>query len=178
MPAPQMKGKWARGIEPRMFTWVIKDRLAAAERPGGYAKNHRKVRRMEEIIWLQQQGFTQIVSLLDSPHNLHAYEEMGIPHTQVAYGRAGGDLSAVLPNVYTTLWDLLADPEQKVLVHLEEFGDRLSGLLAGYLLYTGLVDTGPVAISIIEHLTSRQLGPPGREVVTVTLEENLHAPRE
>ena len=92
MPAPQMKGKWARGIEPRMFTWVIKDRLAAAERPGGYAKNHRKVRRMEEIIWLQQQGFTQVVSLLDSPHNLHAYEEMGIPHTQVAYGRAGGDL--------------------------------------------------------------------------------------
>ena len=28
---PKMKGKWARGIQPRNFIWVIKDRLAAAE---------------------------------------------------------------------------------------------------------------------------------------------------
>ena len=177
-PMKPMKGKWARGIEPRMFHWVIKDRMAACERPGGYARNHRKVRRMEEIIWLQQQGFTQIVSLLDSPHNLHAYEEMGMSHMQIAFGRSGGDLTERLPLVFGTLTQILADPEQKVLVHLEEFGDRLSGLLAGYLLYAGLVDTGPLAISIVEHLTSRQLGPPGREVVTVTLEGNLHAPRE
>ena len=29
-----MKGKWAAGIPPRNFTWVIKDRLAMSERPG------------------------------------------------------------------------------------------------------------------------------------------------
>ena len=32
----------------RNFTWVIKDRLAMSERPGGFAPNHRKVRRQEE----------------------------------------------------------------------------------------------------------------------------------
>ncbi len=58
-----MKGKWAAGIPPRNFTWVIKDRLAMSERPGGFAPNHRKVRRQEEIIWLQMQGFTRVVSL-------------------------------------------------------------------------------------------------------------------
>jgi hypothetical protein len=168
-----MKGKWARGIEPRMFHWVIKDRLAASERPGGYARNHRKVRRMEEIIWLREKGFTRIVSLLDSPHNLHAYDEMGMPHTQVALGMAGGDLATRLPEVYSTLADLLDDPEEKILVHLEEFGDRLCGVLSGYLLYAGLVDEGPVAISIIEHLTGRQMGPEGRELVAVTLDEKL-----
>jgi hypothetical protein len=168
-----MKGKWARGIEPRMFHWVIKDRLAASERPGGYARNHRKVRRMEEIIWLREKGFTRIVSLLDSPHNLHAYDEMGMPHTQVALGMAGGDLPTRLPEVYSTLADLLDDPEEKILVHLEEFGDRLCGVLSGYLLYAGLVDEGPVAISIIEHLTGRQMGPEGRELVAVTLDEKL-----
>lgn len=168
-----MRGKWARGIEPRMFCWVIKDRLAACERPGGYARSHRRVRRMEEIIWLREHGFTRVISLLDSPHNLRAYEEMDLPHTQVALGRVGGDLATRLPEVYTTMADLLDDPDQRVLVHLEEFGDRLCGVLAGYLLYAGLVDTGPLAVSIVERLTQRQMGPPGREVVSVTLEEKL-----
>ena len=62
-----MKGKWAAGIPPRNFTWVIKDRLAVSERPGGFAPNHRKVRRQEEIIWLQVQGFTWVVSLCRRP---------------------------------------------------------------------------------------------------------------
>ena len=98
-PMKPLKGKWARGIEPRMFCWVIKDRMAACERPGGYARNHRKVRRLEEIIWLQAQGFTMVVSLLDSPHNLHAYDEMSIPHMQVPLGVAGGDLTVLLPRL-------------------------------------------------------------------------------
>lgn len=172
-PMKPMKGKWARGIEPRMFCWVIKDRMAACERPGGYARNHRKVRRLEELIWLRERGFTMIVSLLDSPHNLHAYEEMSLPHMQVPLDHAGGDLSTSLRNVYGTIADLLDDPEQKIIVHLEEFGDRLCGMLAGYLLYAGLVETGPIAISVIERLTSKQMGPPGREIVSLTLDEKL-----
>ena len=72
-----------------------------------------------------------------------------------------------------TLDDLVDDPEQKIIVHLEEFGDRLCGVLAGYLLYTGLVETGPIAISVIERLTGKQMGPPGREIVSVTLDEKL-----
>ena len=34
---PVVKGKWAAGIPPRNFTWIIKDRLAVSERPGGFA---------------------------------------------------------------------------------------------------------------------------------------------
>jgi hypothetical protein len=40
-----VKGKWAAGIVPRHFTWIIKDRLSISERLGGYGANHRKVRR-------------------------------------------------------------------------------------------------------------------------------------
>jgi hypothetical protein len=160
-------------LKPRKLCWVIKDRLAAAERPGGYGRNHRKVRRQEEIIWLREHGFTRVVSLLDSPHNRHTHGEMGMPHSQVPLGRVGGDLAARLPEVYSILAELLDDPSQLVLVHLEDFGERLCGVLAGYLLYAGLVESGPVAISIIERLTGRQMGPPGREVVVVTLEEGL-----
>jgi hypothetical protein len=172
-PMKPMKGKWARGIQPRMFCWVIKDKMAACERPGGYARNHRKVRRMEEIIWLREHGFTMVVSLLDSPHNLHAYDEMSLPHMQAPLGVTGGDLPTLLPEVYRSIADLLDDPGQRIIVHLEEFGDRLCGVLAGYLLYAGLVDTGPIAISVIERLTGKQMGPPGREIVSVTLDEKL-----
>ena len=82
-----LRGRWAQGLEPRMFCWIIKDRLAASERPGGFARNHRKIRRQEELIWLAQQGFTRVVSLLDSPHNLHAYGEAGIACEHVPLGR-------------------------------------------------------------------------------------------
>ena len=41
----RMKGKWAQGIKPRNFAWIIRDRLAICERPGGYGVNHRRVRR-------------------------------------------------------------------------------------------------------------------------------------
>ena len=44
------KGKWAQGIQPRQFSWVIKEQLAVCERPGGYGTNHRRVRRQEEVL--------------------------------------------------------------------------------------------------------------------------------
>src|SRR5438034_281743 len=58
------RGRWAQGLEPRYFTWVITGRLAVSERPGGFARNHRKVRRQEELLWLAGHGFTHVLSLL------------------------------------------------------------------------------------------------------------------
>ena len=74
-----MKGKWAAGIPPRHITWVLPERLAVSERPGGRTISHRKVRRQEEIIWLKENGFTVVISLLDSPQNLAAYQELDVP---------------------------------------------------------------------------------------------------
>ena len=48
-----------------------------------------------------------------------------------------------------------------MLIHHEEFGDRLLGVLAGYLLYAGLVTEGPHAVVVIEKITGRQLGVDG-----------------
>jgi len=160
-----MRGKWAEGIPPRYFAWVIKDRLAVSERPGGYARNHRKVRRQEEIIWLQQQGFTRVVSLLASPHNLHAYDEMDMTWSHVPFGSAA-DGREVLNELYTQLDEWLAVGE-RVLVHQEELGDRLMGVMAGYLLHAALLPSGPQAIAIVERIVGHQMGPPGRELVAL-----------
>jgi len=161
-----VRGKWAQGIPPRNFVWVIKDRLAISERPGGYARNHRRVRRQEEIIWLREQGFTQIVSLLPSPHNLHAYDELGVrwAHFPVA---PTDDSRQVLADLYRQLREWLGAGE-RLLLHQEELGDRLMGVVGGYLLFAGLLDSGPKAITVVEQLTSRQMGPVGRELVAVS----------
>lgn len=170
-----LRGRWAQGLEPRNFTWIIKDRLAAAERPGGFARNHRKVRRQEELIWLRREGFTRIVSLLDSPHNLRAYEEAGLQADHMPLGRPD-ELSEHLRAIYTRLGDWLDDPTEKLFVHHEEFGDRLLGFLAGYLLYARLVQEGPHAIAIIERLGGRTLDADGREMVATVLTNQILRP--
>ena len=64
----------------------------------------------------------------------------------------------------------VAAREQALLPLVDEHGDRLSGIIAGYLVWTGLVPSGPKAISLTERLLHRQLGPPARELVTVALD--------
>ena len=160
-----MRGKWAAGIAPRNFTWVIKDKLAISERPGGYARNHRKVRRQEEIIWLREQGFTRVCSLLPSPHNLHAYDELGVRWSHLPFG-PHDDAKVVLKELYAHLREWQQAGE-RVLVHQEELGDRLMGAVAGYLLATHLIESGPQAITIMERITGRQMGPTGRELVAL-----------
>lgn len=160
-----MRGKWAAGLAPRNFTWIIKDRLAVSERPGGYARNHRRVRRQEEIIWLREQGFDRVVSLLGSPHNLHAYDEMGVTWSHIPF-TALEDPRAVLPELYGSLQGWLAAGE-RILVHQEDLGDRLMGVMAGYLLVTKMIGTGPQAIAVVERIVQRQMGPQGRELVAL-----------
>jgi hypothetical protein len=160
-----MRGKWAAGIEPRNFSWIVKDKLAVSERPGGYARNHRKVRRQEEIIWLREQGFTRIVSLLPSSHNLHAYDEFSVPWTHIPLG-AQQDTREVLKELYTALRQWLGGGE-RILLHQEELGDRLMGVVAGYLLWTKMLQSGPQTIAVIEQIVHKQMGPAGREIVAL-----------
>ena len=163
-----VKGKWAAGIPPRNFTWVIKDRLAMSERPGGFAPNHRKVRRQEEIIWLQVQGFTRVISLLPSSHNLQAYEERSMASVHFPLPPSG-DTRGVLGEIYRELHGRLMAGE-RVLVHQEELGDRMVGVMAGYLLWSERLPSGPQAITVLEHMTGHPMGPSGRELVAFASE--------
>ena len=160
-----MKGKWAKGIEPRYFAWIIREQLAVSERPGGYARNHRRVRRQEEILWIRSEGFNRVVSLLASPHNLHAYDELGVTWAHFPFG-PHDDPRVVLPPLYAALQEWLGEGE-RIIVHMEELGDRLMGVMAGYLLYAGLLPTGPQAVAVIEQILHRQMGPAGRELAAV-----------
>jgi hypothetical protein len=158
------KGKWAQGIRPRQFHWVIQDKLAICERPGGYGPNHRRVRRQEEVIWIRENGFSFVVSLIPSDHNLHSYDELGMPWRHWPFAPSL-NLDTALPQIYTELSNLL-NSGKSLLVHLEEVGDRMAGFIAGYLRWTQMVPVTFEAITVVERILGRQMGPTGRLIVT------------
>ncbi len=162
-----MRGRWAAGIVPRNFTWVIQDRLAVCERPGGYSPNHRKVRRQEEILWINGQRFSRVISLLPSNHNLHAYDERNLPcaHFPLA---SNIDVSEILAELYPALLHWLRNGE-RLLMHQEELGERVSGVVAGFLCWSGVLPEPPRAISATEQLFKRQMGAAGRTIVALSI---------
>ena len=163
-----MTGRWAAGIVPRNFAWIIRGRLAVSERPGGQAPHHRRVRRQEEIIWIVAQGFDRVVSLLPSSHNLHAYEERNLPAAHFALP-FNSESKEVLSELYPALLSWLA-ADEKVLMHQEELGDRVAGVVAGFLCWCGVLPEPPRAISAVEQLLRRQMGSPGRAIVALSVE--------
>jgi hypothetical protein len=115
------------------------------------------------------------MSLLDSPHNLQAYADAGLVAEHLPLGRHD-ELPARLAHHYAQIAAWLDAPVEKLFVHHEEFGDRLLGFLAGYLLYVGLILDGPQAIAVIEKLGNRTLDATGREIVAITLDQSLRRP--
>ena len=51
------------------------------------------------------------------------------------------------------------------MVHGEEVGDRVIGLVGGYIRWAGLVPDGPQPITLIERISGKQLDPFGRGLV-------------
>ena len=169
-----MRGKWAEGIMPRNLIWIVKDRLAVCERPGGYGPQHRKVRRIEELIWIRRNDFKRVISIIPAAHNLHNYEEFDIDyvHRPIAIG---DHLDEVLGILYVDLNKLIAHGE-RLLMHHEDVGDDIGGTMAGYLVWNGFVDTPHKAITVIERMINRVIGSHGREIVSAAME--LPSPEE
>jgi len=135
---PKLRGKWALGITPRNLTWIIKDKLAICERPGGFGANHRRVRRQEEIIWLRENDFGCVVSIIGAPHNLHNYDELQLPYRHRPL-TGTEDMNWWLKKFYTDISELLGK-NLKIVVHAEEVSERLIGLMGGYIRWSGLID--------------------------------------
>ena len=162
-----MRGKWAEGIQPRNFNWVVADRLAVCERPGGYGASHRRVRRQEEIIWLRRNEFDIVVSLISAPHNLHSYDELSLRYLHRPWP-GPDDLGDYLQSVHDDL-ERLAAERKRVILHKERVGEDVCGFVASYLLLSGKVPTGPQATAITERIFGQRVGPEGRRVVDVAL---------
>ena len=155
--------KKSTGLEPRNFRWVIKGRLATSERIGGYGFQHRRVRREEEIFWLQDHGINSILSLLPAKASTSAFDAVGI---RLSWCRVADDIGPEdMRPVFDALASSLEPPNAVVLVHRDTIDDTLAGILAGYLIDTRMVDDPIVATDVIQQILGRAIGPEGRRLI-------------
>ena len=75
-----------------------------------------------------------------------------------------GDVRTNLLELFRDLHRRLVSGE-RLLIHQEELGDRVIGVVSGYLWWSGRLPTGPQAVTVLEHITGHAMGPPGRELV-------------
>jgi hypothetical protein len=144
--------------------WVIADRLAVSERIGGHGFQHRKIRREEEINWLKRGAqVTSILTILPGNQNLAAYREAGLNAKHVSIAPRPGKTDAV--RVFEALHEALEDPDARVLVHGETINDDLAGFLAGYLVWSGMVNQPIMAVALVEEILRRPLGPEARALI-------------
>jgi hypothetical protein len=61
-----------------------------------------------------------------------------------------------------------------VVVHGEEVGDRVVGLVGGYIRWSGLVTDGPQATVLVERIAGRQLDPLGRQLMQIAADLGGH----
>ena len=150
------------GLEPRGFTWVISGRLAVAERVGGHGFQHRRVRREEEIVWLKGVGINTVLSLLPGNQNLASYAAAGL----TAVHEPLIELEpAEAERVFAALRSLLRDRRVVLLLHRDTIDDAVAGILAGYLVYSGLLGDPIKATALIQEILRRPLGPEARAVI-------------
>jgi hypothetical protein len=142
---------------------VIAGRLAVSERIGGYGFQHRRVRREEEIIWLVEHGIDSVVSLLPSNQNQAAYESGGFRFFNRPIEEALEPEEAL--EVFDLLDEALEPKSASVLLHRDLIDDTVVGLLGGYLVHCGLIQDPILAVTIIQEISGRPLGPEGRALI-------------
>ena len=145
------------GLKPNDFHWIIEGKLAVSECIGGGGLTPRKIRREEEIQWLKSQGINSIFSLLESDFNLKNYQEVGFRTYHFPLGFNVQKESVEL--IFESIKEALADKEIKLLIHREYLDEEIPGILAGYLIYSKLLDDPILARTILERILGKPLSP-------------------
>ena len=117
---------------------------------------------------LRENGFGCVISIIPAPHNLHNYDELGLPYLHRPFTGVD-DLGTWLKSFYNELNGLL-EGSTKVIVHNESVDDRVIGILGGYIRWSRMVDDPSMAINLTERIAKRQLDPFAREVILMAHE--------
>ncbi|MDC0077317.1 hypothetical protein OAJ33_03695 [Acidimicrobiaceae bacterium] len=145
------------GLKPNDFHWIIEGKLAVSECIGGGGLTPRKIRREEEIQWLKSQGINAIFSLLDTDFNLQNYQEVGF--RTYHYPLSEEVPAESLDIIFEAIKEALLDKERKLLIHREYLDEEVPGILAGYLIYSKLLDDPILSRTILEKILEKPLSP-------------------
>ncbi len=171
MSISSLRGKWAQGIQPRHFTWILKDQIAVCERLGGKGSNHRPVRRQEEIVWVLNNNFDLTISMIPGNHNLQAYKELGLAHRHwpVADDQ---EPTFLMPRIYEQMGIALDNNNKRMLMHRLSLGDTMMGFFGGFLIWGDYLEAPTETFVMVERLFGRQIGPRGRSIINTIYESD------
>ena len=144
------------GLKPNDFNWIIEGKLAVSECIGGGGLTPRKIRREEEIQWIKSQGINAIFSLLDSDFNLKNYQEVGF---RTYHYPLADDVPKESLNIIFEAIKKHYQTKKKLLIHREYLDEEVPGILAGYLIYSELLDDPILARTILEKILEKPLSP-------------------
>ncbi len=170
MSISSLRGKWAQGIQPRHFTWILKDQIAVCERLCGKGSNHRPVRRQEEIVWVLNNNFDLTISMIPGNHNLQAYKELGLAHRHwpVADDQ---EPTFLMPRIYEQM-GIALDNNKRMLMHRLSLGDTMMGFFGGFLIWGDYLEAPTETFVMVERLFGRQIGPRGRSIINTIYESD------
>jgi len=172
MSISSLRGKWAQGIQPRDFMWVLKDQLAVCERLGGKGSSHRPIRRQEEIVWVLNSNIDLTISLIPGTHNLDAYKKLGLPHRHWPVSD-GEDPTFNLPRIYEQM-GIAIDNNKTMLMHRISLDDTVMGFFGGFLLWGGYLENATDTTVMVERLFSKQVGSKGRKIInTIAADKSI-----
>lgn len=170
MSISSLRGKWAQGIQPRHFTWILKDQIAVCERLGGNGSNHRPVRRQEEIVWVLNNNFDLTISLIPGNHNLQAYKELGLAHRHWPVSDEH-EPTFMLPRIFEQM-GIALDNNKRMLMHRLSLGDTVMGFFGGFLIWGDYLKEPTETFVMVERLFGRQIGPRGRATISTIYESD------
>jgi len=134
-------------IEPQQFTWLIPDRLAVAERPGGGGRSHRVARREAELAWWQGTGVTTIISAMRSRHGLLESALAGfrvVWHPLIDTDQGAREIPRLVDAVREAL-----DRGEVVLVHADRPGEWTAAVAIALRVGLGLdTDDAQAALAV------------------------------
>lgn len=164
MPISSLRGKWAQGIEPRDFTWIIKGQLAVCEQLGGWGESHRVVRRQEEIVWALNKRFHLTVSLLPDDDNLESYDKYLLDHLHWPMSDKPEPLSELVP-MYEQIVIAL-DHRMTLLFHRYLVSDLMMGFFGGFLIWARYIDDPTQAIILMQRIFGTTASEQARSIIT------------
>ena len=115
--------------EPKRIWWARPRKLCALERPGGGGRSHRPQRREAEIDYLKEAGVRVVISLMQTRHNITAYEDAGLDAIHLPVEEDDRGLAAAV--------DVVRRETRKrgaVAVHANRYTDFVALVCAHHLL--------------------------------------------
>ncbi len=146
--------RWGDGIPPKNFIWVVPEKLAVCDCPGGFGTTRREARLKEELIWIRKNNFSAIIPLLPDHQMFKAYESMRIPCYEIDLKEL--PTPAVLHKIYFEIGKRL-DNGQRLLVHRHTLDDLIVAFMGCFLLWFGSAGSAMSAEQAINQLFGRHI---------------------